>query len=66
MARLSRRIIKETQHLLAEPVSGIKAEPDDSNARYFQAVIADAQDPPLREGLLNLNYSFQKNTNGST
>lgn len=62
MAGLPRRIIKETQRLLAEPVPGIKAEPDESNARYFHVVIAGPQDSPLREGLLNLNYSFQKNT----
>ncbi|KYO17430.1 ubiquitin-conjugating enzyme E2 N [Alligator mississippiensis] len=41
MAGLPRRIIKETQRLLAEPVPGIKAEPDESNARYFHVVIAD-------------------------
>ncbi|CAD7691051.1 unnamed protein product [Nyctereutes procyonoides] len=35
MAGLPRRIIKETQRLLAEPVPAIKAEPDESNARYF-------------------------------
>uniref|UniRef100_A0A8C5KW07 UBC core domain-containing protein n=1 Tax=Jaculus jaculus TaxID=51337 RepID=A0A8C5KW07_JACJA len=41
MARLSHRIIKETQHLLAEPIPGIKAEPDESNACYFYVVIAE-------------------------
>ncbi|VCX30866.1 unnamed protein product [Gulo gulo] len=35
MAGLSLRIIKETQHLMAEPVPGIKAEPYESNTRYF-------------------------------
>ncbi|KAJ8780398.1 hypothetical protein J1605_011662 [Eschrichtius robustus] len=43
MAGLPRRIIKETQCLLAEPVPGIKAEPDVSNARYFHVVIAGPQ-----------------------
>ena len=46
MAGLPRRIIKETQRLLAEPVPGIKAEPDESNARYFHVVIAGPQDSP--------------------
>uniref|UniRef100_A0A2K6S9C9 UBC core domain-containing protein n=1 Tax=Saimiri boliviensis boliviensis TaxID=39432 RepID=A0A2K6S9C9_SAIBB len=40
MARLPHRTIKETQRLLAEPVPGIKAELDESNARYFHVVIA--------------------------
>uniref|UniRef100_A0A7N5JI55 Ubiquitin-conjugating enzyme E2 N-like n=1 Tax=Ailuropoda melanoleuca TaxID=9646 RepID=A0A7N5JI55_AILME len=35
MARLPHRIIKETQRLLAEAVPGIKAQPDEKNARYF-------------------------------
>ncbi|KAL4661904.1 hypothetical protein H8957_015244 [Semnopithecus entellus] len=41
MAGLLHRIIKETQRLLAEPVPGIKAEPDESNARYFHVVTAE-------------------------
>ncbi|ELK33387.1 Ubiquitin-conjugating enzyme E2 N [Myotis davidii] len=48
MAGLPRRIIKETQRLLAEPVPSIKAEPDESNARYFHVVIAGPQDSPLK------------------
>uniref|UniRef100_A0A8C6DLY8 UBC core domain-containing protein n=1 Tax=Moschus moschiferus TaxID=68415 RepID=A0A8C6DLY8_MOSMO len=43
VAGLPSRIIKETQHLLAEPVPGIKAEPDESNAHYFHVVIASPQ-----------------------
>lgn len=31
---LPRRIIKETQRLMADPVPGISASPDDNNARY--------------------------------
>ncbi|XP_028614819.1 ubiquitin-conjugating enzyme E2 N-like [Grammomys surdaster] len=50
MAGLPCRIIKGTQHLLAEPVSGIKTEPDDSNARYFRVVIAGFQDSPSDGG----------------
>uniref|UniRef100_A0A8C6QRZ4 UBC core domain-containing protein n=1 Tax=Nannospalax galili TaxID=1026970 RepID=A0A8C6QRZ4_NANGA len=40
MARLPYRIIKEIQHLLAEQVPVIKAEPDESNTYYFHVVIA--------------------------
>ncbi|XP_041579181.1 ubiquitin-conjugating enzyme E2 N-like [Vulpes lagopus] len=52
--RLPRRIIKETQRLLAEPVPGIKAEPDESNARYFHVVTAGPQDSPFEGGTFKL------------
>lgn len=54
MAGLPRRIIKETQRLLAEPVPGIKALPDESNARYFHVVIAGPQDSPFEGGTFKL------------
>ncbi|XP_043838515.1 ubiquitin-conjugating enzyme E2 N-like [Dromiciops gliroides] len=54
IAALPRRIIKETQRLLAEPVPGIKAEPDESNARYFHVVIAGPQDSPFEGGTFKL------------
>ena len=54
MAGLPRRIIKETQRLLAEPVPGIKAEPDESNARYFHVAIAGPQDSPFEGGTFKL------------
>uniref|UniRef100_A0A673T952 UBC core domain-containing protein n=1 Tax=Suricata suricatta TaxID=37032 RepID=A0A673T952_SURSU len=54
MAGLPRRIIKETQRLRAEPVPGIKAEPDESNARYFHVVIAGPQESPLEGGTFKL------------
>ncbi|KAK2109721.1 ubiquitin-conjugating enzyme E2 N [Saguinus oedipus] len=54
MAGLPRRIIKKTQRLLAEPVPGIKAEPDESNARYFHVVIAGPQDSPFEGGTFKL------------
>lgn len=31
---------QETHRLTAEPVPGIEAVPDDSNARYFHVVVA--------------------------
>ena len=46
MDRLPRRIIKETQRLLAEP--------DESNARYFHVVIAGPQDSPFEGGTFKL------------
>ncbi|XP_025727752.1 ubiquitin-conjugating enzyme E2 N-like [Callorhinus ursinus] len=54
MAGLPCRIIKETQRLLAEPVPGIKAEPDESNARYFHVVNAGPQDSPFEGGTFKL------------
>ncbi|EHB11966.1 Ubiquitin-conjugating enzyme E2 N [Heterocephalus glaber] len=54
MAGLPRRIIKETQRLLAEPVPGIKAEPDESNTCYFHVVIAGPQDSPFEGGTFKL------------
>ncbi|XP_008062459.1 ubiquitin-conjugating enzyme E2 N-like [Carlito syrichta] len=50
MAGLPRRVIKETQRLLAEPVPGIKAEPGKSNVRYFHVVTAGPQDSPFEGG----------------
>ncbi|KAF7248503.1 Ubiquitin-conjugating enzyme E2 N [Varanus komodoensis] len=47
-------IFQETQRLLAEPVPGIKAEPDESNARYFHVVIAGPQDSPFEGGTFKL------------
>uniref|UniRef100_A0A8C4LBE1 UBC core domain-containing protein n=1 Tax=Equus asinus asinus TaxID=83772 RepID=A0A8C4LBE1_EQUAS len=54
MAGLPHRIIKETQHLLAELVPGIKAEPDESNTCYFHVVIAGTQDSPFEGGTFKL------------
>ncbi|XP_021092389.1 ubiquitin-conjugating enzyme E2 N-like [Heterocephalus glaber] len=49
-----RRIIKETQRLLAEPVPGIKAESDESNARYFHVIIVGPEDSPFEGGTFKL------------
>lgn len=35
---------RESQHLLAEPVPGIKAKPDESSTPYFYVLIAGPQD----------------------
>uniref|UniRef100_A0A452RAP1 UBC core domain-containing protein n=1 Tax=Ursus americanus TaxID=9643 RepID=A0A452RAP1_URSAM len=40
--------------LLAEPVPGIKAEPDENNAHNFHVVIAGPQDSPFEGGTFKL------------
>jgi len=47
---LSRRIIKETQRLLAEPVPGISATPYEDNLRYFRVMIAGPTETPYAAG----------------
>ncbi|CAJ0929233.1 unnamed protein product, partial [Mesorhabditis belari] len=47
---LPRRIIKETQRLMQDPVPGIAATPDDNNARYFHVSITGPDDSPFAGG----------------
>jgi len=54
MAALPRRIIKETQRLKNEPVAGIEATPDESNARYFHVVVIGPKDSPYEGGTFKL------------
>lgn len=54
MAGLPRRIMKETQKLVAEPVPGIAANPDEHNARYFHVVISGPKDSPFEGGVFKL------------
>jgi ubiquitin-conjugating enzyme E2 N len=54
MAGLPRRIIKETQRLMAEPVQGIRAVPDEQNSRYFHVVVAGPKDSPYEDGTYKL------------
>lgn len=51
---LPRRITKETQRLMADPVPGISAVPDDSNARYFHVIIAGPEGSPFAGGVFKL------------
>jgi len=37
-------ILQETQRLKAEPVPGIEATPDESNARYFHVIVVGPKD----------------------
>ncbi|VDN35210.1 unnamed protein product [Gongylonema pulchrum] len=51
---LPRRITKETQRLMADPVPGISAVPDDKNARYFHVIIAGPEGSPFAGGVFKL------------
>lgn len=58
-ANLPRRIVKETQRLLQDPVPGISAIPDDNNARYFHVVIAGPEGSPFAGGVFKVNQLKQ-------
>ena len=51
---LPRRIIKETQRLLQEPVPGITAIPSEENVRHFQVSIEGPSDSPYEGGIFHL------------
>ncbi|XP_054719755.1 ubiquitin-conjugating enzyme E2 N-like [Uloborus diversus] len=54
MAGVTRRILKETQRLLSDPVPGISAVPDESNARYFHVLVAGPEGSPFEGGIFKL------------
>lgn len=51
---LPRRIVKETQRLVAEPVTGIKAIPHEDNLRYFAVTIDGPSETPYESGAFQL------------
>lgn len=51
---LPRRIIKETQRLMQEPVPGISAIPDEQNARYFHVIVSGPEGSPFEGGEFRL------------
>lgn len=51
---LPTRILKETQRLIQEPVPGISATPDESNARYFHVLVSGPSESPYEGGLFKL------------
>jgi len=51
---LPRRIIKETQRLIAEPVAGISATPYADNLRYFAVAIEGPSETPYENGIFQL------------
>eukprot|EP00898_Chlorokybus_atmophyticus_P004282 jgi/Chlat1/4855/Chrsp31S04886 len=53
-SNLPRRIIKETQRLLSEPVPGISASPCESNLREFNVMILGPQSSPYEGGVYKL------------
>lgn len=54
MEQLPRRIVKETQRLMAEPVEGISAAPTEDNMRYFNVVIVGPSSSPYEGGVFKL------------
>ena len=54
MDQLPRRIVKETQRLIAEPVEGISAAPTEDNMRYFNVVIVGPSSSPYEGGVFKL------------
>lgn len=54
MASLSKRIIKETERLLAEPAPGISACPHEDNLRYFDVVMEGPASTPFAGGSFKL------------
>ena len=51
---VNQRIIKETQKLKKDPISGISAEPFSDNPRYFNVVISGPKDSPYEGGKFHL------------
>eukprot|EP00310_Coccolithus_braarudii_P024329 CAMPEP_0183340330 /NCGR_PEP_ID=MMETSP0164_2-20130417/6915_1 /TAXON_ID=221442 /ORGANISM="Coccolithus pelagicus ssp braarudi, Strain PLY182g" /LENGTH=227 /DNA_ID=CAMNT_0025510447 /DNA_START=15 /DNA_END=699 /DNA_ORIENTATION=- len=51
---LPRRIIKETQRLLSEPVTGISATPYQDNLRHFNVIISGPGSSPYEGGIFKL------------
>ncbi|XP_074646653.1 ubiquitin-conjugating enzyme E2 N-like [Tubulanus polymorphus] len=54
MSGLPRRITKETQRLMTEPVPGIQATPDEENGRLFYVVMDGPKDSPYETGTFKL------------
>ncbi|RKO98211.1 hypothetical protein CXG81DRAFT_28990, partial [Caulochytrium protostelioides] len=51
---LPKRIVKETERLMAEPAPGITAEPQEENLRYFDVTIAGPASSPYEGGIFRL------------
>jgi len=51
---LPRRIVKETQRLTCDPVTGISATPYEDNRRYFAVSIIGPSDSPYEKGTFKL------------
>uniref|UniRef100_A0A0A9YD78 Ubiquitin-conjugating enzyme E2 N n=1 Tax=Lygus hesperus TaxID=30085 RepID=A0A0A9YD78_LYGHE len=55
-----RRILRETQDLVKEPVPGIVIKPDPSNLRYFQIEMNGPPDTPYEGGVFELELFLPK------
>ena len=51
---INQRIIKETQKLKKDPISGISAEVFSDNPRYFNVIISGPKDSPYEGGKFHL------------
>ncbi|KAH8757548.1 ubiquitin-conjugating enzyme/RWD-like protein [Diaporthe sp. PMI_573] len=51
---LPKRIVKETERLMAEPVPGISAVPHEDNLRYFDVTIDGPDSSPYQGGTFKL------------
>ncbi|ODV96664.1 hypothetical protein PACTADRAFT_74289 [Pachysolen tannophilus NRRL Y-2460] len=54
MSALPKRIIKETERLVSDPVPGITAIPHEDNLRYFDVTIQGPQSSPYENGIFKL------------
>ncbi|KAM9886611.1 hypothetical protein OXX79_014084 [Metschnikowia pulcherrima] len=54
MAALPKRIIKETERLVSDPVPGITAVPSEENLRYFEVTIDGPASSPYADGQFQL------------
>uniref|UniRef100_A0A060TCH0 E2 ubiquitin-conjugating enzyme n=1 Tax=Blastobotrys adeninivorans TaxID=409370 RepID=A0A060TCH0_BLAAD len=53
-APLPKRIIKETERLISDPVPGISAKPHDDNLRYFDVTVDGPTQSPYEGGRFKL------------
>ncbi|KAK9447385.1 ubiquitin-conjugating enzyme/RWD-like protein [Limtongia smithiae] len=54
MSMLPKRIIKETERLVSDPVPGITAVPHEENLRYFDVTIDGPSQSPYEGGVFKL------------
>lgn len=58
---LSKRIIKETERLVQDPVPGIQATPHEDNLRYFEVVLDGPTETPFENGRFSLELYLPDN-----
>ncbi|KAH3686183.1 hypothetical protein WICPIJ_002838 [Wickerhamomyces pijperi] len=54
MSNLPKRIIKESERLISDPVPGITAVPHEDNLRYFDVTIQGPDQSPYEGGVFEL------------